>query len=66
MKMALLYGADAVYLAGKVFGLRAYGGNFSMEELKEAVSYAHSMGKRCMSPSISSPGTKTWRDWMII
>lgn len=46
MKMALLYGADAVYLAGKVFGLRAYGGNFSMEELKEAVSYAHSMGKK--------------------
>lgn len=28
MKMALLYGADAVYLAGKAFGLRAYGGNF--------------------------------------
>ena len=46
MKMALLYGADAVYLAGKVFGLRAYGGNFSMEELKEAVAYAHSMGKK--------------------
>ena len=46
MKMALLYGADAVYLAGKVFGLRAYGGNFSMEELREAVSYAHSMGKK--------------------
>ena len=29
MKMALLYGADAVYLAGKAFGLRAYGGNFT-------------------------------------
>ena len=28
MKMALLYGADAVYLAGKGFGLRAYGGEF--------------------------------------
>ena len=38
MKMALLYGADAVYLAGKVFGLRAYGGNFSPEEMKEATS----------------------------
>lgn len=46
MKMALLYGADAVYLAGKGFGLRAYGGNFSREELKEAVEYAHSMGKK--------------------
>ena len=32
MKMALLYGADAVYMAGKAFGLRAYGGNFTQEE----------------------------------
>ena len=46
MKMALLYGADAVYLAGKAFGLRAYGGNFTREEMKEAVEYAHSMGKK--------------------
>lgn len=46
LKMALLYGADAVFLAGKVFGLRAYGGNFTNEELKEAVDYAHSMGKK--------------------
>ena len=46
MKMALLYGADAVYLAGKGFGLRAYGGNFTREEMKEAVKYAHSMGKK--------------------
>ena len=37
MKMALLYGADAVYMAGKAFGLRAYGGNFTREEMKEAV-----------------------------
>lgn len=46
MKMALLYGADAVYLAGKGFGLRAYGGNFTREEMKGAVKYAHSMGKK--------------------
>ena len=46
MKMALLYGADAVYMAGKAFGLRAYGGNFTREEMKEAVEYAHSMGKK--------------------
>lgn len=46
LKMALLYGADAVYLAGKAFGLRAYGGNFDREELKEAVRYAHGMGKK--------------------
>lgn len=46
MKMALLYGADAVYLAGKGFGLRAYGGNFSREEMEEAVKYAHNLGKK--------------------
>lgn len=46
MKMALLYGADAVYLGGKSFGLRAFGGNFSREELKEAVEFAHGIGKK--------------------
>ena len=43
MKMALLYGADAVYLGGKGYGLRALGGNFSREELKEAVEFAHQL-----------------------
>lgn len=46
MKMAFLYGADAVYLGGKSFGLRAFSDNFSNEELKEAVDYAHARGKR--------------------
>lgn len=46
LKMALLYGADAVYLGGKAFGLRAFGGNFSREELTEAVGFAHSMDKK--------------------
>ncbi len=46
MKMALLYGADAVYLGGKAFGLRAFGGNFSLEELAEAVEFAHNLGKK--------------------
>ena len=46
MKMALLYGADAVYLGGKAFGLRAFGGNFSQEELAEAVEFAHNLGKK--------------------
>ncbi len=46
MKMALLYGADAVYLGGKAFGLRASGGNFSREELAEAVRFAHGMDKK--------------------
>ena len=36
LRMALLYGADAVYLGGKLFGLRAFASNFSTEEMKEA------------------------------
>ncbi len=46
LKIALLYGADAVYLGGKSYGLRAFSDNFSLDEMAEAVSYAHSMGKK--------------------
>lgn len=46
MKMAILFGADAVYLGGKAFGLRALGGNFSREELKEAVAFAHERNRK--------------------
>ena len=46
LKMAIRYGADAVYLAGKQFGLRAYGGNFSPEEMREAVSFVHGNRKK--------------------
>ena len=44
MKSAILYGADAVYLAGEVFGMRAAADNFSIDELREAVKYAHDRG----------------------
>lgn len=43
---ALHFGADAVYLAGNRFGLRAFAGNFSDEEIKEAVKIAHKIGKK--------------------
>ena len=46
LRMALLYGADAVYLGGKMFGLRAFSDNFSPDEMKEAVRFAHSMQKK--------------------
>jgi len=46
LRMALLYGADAVYLGGKLFGLRAFANNFSIEEMKEAVAFAHSLHKK--------------------
>ena len=39
--MAIEYGANAVYLASKKFGLRTFAGNFELEELKQAVEYAH-------------------------
>ena len=44
LKMAVLYGADAVYLAGTDFGMRAFAGNFTPEELPQAVKYAHDHG----------------------
>ena len=46
LKMALLYGADAVYLGGEAYGLRARGGNFSRPELLEAARFAHEQGKK--------------------
>lgn len=46
LEMALRYGADAVYLAGKEFGLRAAAGNFDREELRRAVALAHELGRK--------------------
>ena len=42
--MAVLYGADSVYLAGTDFGMRSFAGNFTPEELPKAVEFAHSHG----------------------
>ena len=44
LRMAVLYGADAVYLAGTDFGMRAFAGNFTPEELPQAVKFAHDHG----------------------
>jgi putative protease len=46
LKMAIVYGADAVYLGGEEFGLRASAGNFGPDELREGIAFAHSKGKR--------------------
>lgn len=46
MKFAFLYGADAVYFGGKNYSLRANAKNFSLEEIKDAVDFAHSLNKR--------------------
>ena len=46
LQMAVLYGEDAVYLAGTDFGMRAFAGNFTQEELPKAVAFAHEHGVR--------------------
>ncbi len=46
LRAALRYGADAVYLAGKSFGMRTSSGNFDLDELKKACEYTHSLGKK--------------------
>lgn len=46
LKTAFYYGADAVYIGGKQFSLRALAGNFTNEEIIEAVNYAHSLDKK--------------------
>ena len=44
LKVAVLYGADAVYLGGEAFGLRAKAKNFTDEEIREGIAFAHSRG----------------------
>ncbi|WP_276979300.1 peptidase U32 family protein [Johnsonella ignava] len=46
LKTAVNYGADAVYIGGEAFGLRAKAKNFSFEDMAEGISYAHERGKR--------------------
>lgn len=44
LRMAVTYGADAVYLAGSDFGMRAFAGNFTPDQLREAVAFCHARG----------------------
>ena len=46
LTMSLAYGADAVYLAGNAFGMRAFAGNFDRDEMTQAVQLAHDKGVR--------------------
>lgn len=46
LKIAFLYGADAVYLGGQNYSMRANAKNFSLSDIKEACNYAHSLGKK--------------------
>ena len=46
LKVAVIYGADAVYIGGEAFGLRANAKNFSLEEMKEGITFAHAHGAK--------------------
>lgn len=46
LKIAFIYGADAVYIGGEMFGLRAGAKNFTPEEMREGVAFAHERGKK--------------------
>ena len=47
LKIAIIYGADAVYFGGEMFSLRAGARNLSIDEMKEGIRFAHERGKRC-------------------
>lgn len=66
LKIAFLYGADAAYLGGTSFSLRAFSDNFTPEEMKEAVDYAHSLGKKFTLPLIFSRRVKIIKSYQVI
>ena len=46
LKVTLLYGADAVYIGGEKYGLRANATNFTIDEIREGCRFAHALGKK--------------------
>jgi putative protease len=62
MKSALRFGADAVYLAGKRFGMRGGADNFSLEELTQAILYAHNLGKKVYLTVNVTPHTDEYEE----
>ena len=46
LKTAIIYGADAVYIGGEMYGLRAKAKNFSLQDMKDGIAFAHSYGKK--------------------
>lgn len=47
LKIALIYGADAVYFGGEMFSLRAGAGNLTIDEMRQGTEFAHGMNKKC-------------------
>ncbi len=57
LKAAVRFGADAVYLAGRAFGMRAAAGNFTYKEMAEGIAYAHAHGVRVYVTVNTAPRT---------
>ena len=66
LKTAVIYGADAVYLGGEAFGLRAKAKNFTNEEIKEGIAFAHERGVKVYITAISWRTMMTWPVWSSI
>ena len=66
LKTAVIYGADAVYLGGEAFGLRAKAKNFTNEEIKEGIAFAHARGVKVyitaniLAHNSDLPGVETY------
>lgn len=65
LKYAFTYGADAVYVGGESFSLREAAENFSMEELKEGIEYAHARGKKVYITANIIPHNKDIDDFKV-
>lgn len=69
LKWAILYGADAVYMGGSLFGLRANAVNFTEEEMREGVKFAHDRGKKVyitVNITLHQEETQKIRDYLKI
>jgi|GEM_PF-3868531 len=52
LKIGVMYGADAIYIGGDMYGLRAKARNFSMEDMREGIAFAHKYNKKYMLQQI--------------
>ena len=65
LKVAVNYGADAVYIGGEAFGLRAKAHNFTIDDMKEGVSYCHERNVK-LYVTIYLPIMMIWRVYAVI
>lgn len=61
LKVAVAFGADAVYMAGTSFGMRSAAGNFTAEELPEAIKYCHERGVKAYVTVNTMPRTNEYK-----